>query len=171
MNEHWIRARTNVKSTQCPESAVWAVSHESGGRPPFDTKDGRPHNKDSHFSRIPSHLSRLQPLCTRSMGENIIQQVQDIESEADEVLAEARENARDMERSTEEKISRFRENRESQFQRETEEMEEEVQEKTRHRIEQIQQKAEEAEKELDSLDDEAVDQAVDFIVSNLREEH
>lgn len=104
------------------------------------------------------------------MGENIIEQVQNIEAEADTLVADARESAREMARSTEERISDLREQHQEQLRKDVQEMEEEVEEQTRKRIEEIETAARRAEQHLDSLSDETMNRAVDFIVTHLREE-
>lgn len=105
------------------------------------------------------------------MPENIIEQVQNIEAEADRIVADARENAQEMERSTEQQISSLREEREQQLQQDVAQMENELEERTQERIKDVENKARRAERQLDSLDDETVEGAVEFIVSHLREEH
>lgn len=138
---------------------------------PLDRSGPHRHNVAPFYRRIPPPaLLTFFTLRTGPMAENIIQQVQDIEAEADGIVADARENAREMERSTEEQIANLREERQQQLERDVAEMENELQEQSRRRIEEIEKKAHQAERELDSLGDETMGEAVEFIVSHLREE-
>lgn len=104
------------------------------------------------------------------MTDNIIEQVKTIESEADRIIAEAKEKADEMGRSVEGELSDLREERKKVYGTKLDEAKQEIESRTRDRIESMEKEAARAEENLDSLDKQNLNEAVDRIVSRLCEE-
>lgn len=103
-----------------------------------------------------------------SMSENIVEQVKSIESEADSIIAEAREKARQMESSVEEEVAEMRDEHRKEYEQKVAELERKLEEQREDRLAELKNRAHEVMDELDDLDPEKEENAVQFILSELQ---
>jgi F0F1-type ATP synthase membrane subunit b/b' len=103
------------------------------------------------------------------VAEDLIEQVKEIEAEADRIVAEAREKAREMERSVAEDISALRGQYEDTFRQEMEGFKAEEQERTVEEQAELDRKAEAISEQLRSMAPDAASRAVELVLKHLRE--
>ena len=104
------------------------------------------------------------------MDENIVKQVQDIEAKADQLVAEARQRASDLEESLESEIDALQKEREQALDGRLSELKQKLDEETAARLSEIENSAKDAMARLDSLDAEAVDRGLQLILERLQVE-
>ena len=102
------------------------------------------------------------------MDENIVKQVQDIEAEADRIVAEAKQHAADLEESLESEIDALQKEREEALEGRLSELKHKLDEETSAQVAEIEQNAKEAMARLDSLDPQAVDGGLQLILERLQ---
>ncbi len=102
------------------------------------------------------------------MAQNIIKEVQDIETEADRVLAEANEKAEELKNSVAPELENIRKKHEKELDDKSSEFESSLQEKTNSQLEELDAAAKEKMKKLQAIDADAFDEAVKLVVERIR---
>ena len=103
------------------------------------------------------------------MTENIVKQVLEIESEADGVIADARQKARELKSSVKKETESLRQELEKSFEGEIESFRAERKQQAEEQIKKIEADADKKLSALESPDPESVSRALDHILKNLKE--
>lgn len=103
------------------------------------------------------------------MARNLIEQVMQLEAEADRIVADARRQADELERASAEEVAVLRTEREDAFRQETEAFRAEQDERATREQEALDRKARQIAEHLRSPAPEAAARAVELILANLRE--
>lgn len=104
------------------------------------------------------------------MDENIVQQVRRIEAEADRIAEEASGRARQLDESLDSELTNLRQEHEQALRDRVNALKETLAQQTAARLAQIEDDAKKAMASLDALDPQTVKQAIELILSRLREE-
>lgn len=104
------------------------------------------------------------------MDENIVQEVQDIEAEADRIAAEAKDKAARLDESLAAETAALRKEREATLSDRLAALKDKLSQETASRLAEIEQSAQNATARLHSLDAGATGRALELILSRLRED-
>lgn len=102
------------------------------------------------------------------MAQNIIKEVQDIETEADRILADANEKAEELKNSVAPELENIRKKQEKELDDKSSEFESGLQEKTNSQLEELDAAAQEKMGKLQDIDADAFDEAVNLVVERIR---
>ena len=103
------------------------------------------------------------------MAENIVQQIEDIEAEADLIVTRAKESAAHLAKSLESETAALRMEREAVLRDRVSALKQELELETAAKLDAIEQDAKKLAARLESLDEEAVSRALELIQDRLRE--
>ena len=102
------------------------------------------------------------------MGESIVEQVSRIEAEADGIVRQAQQRARELSDSVADQVAAFLQERDEAFRRKVAALKEQLRGQTEGRLAEVDKAGQEAMARLESLDPDAAAKAVKLVLEHLR---
>lgn len=118
----------------------------------------------------PDEGTLAQGAYSASMAQNLIEQVKEIEAEADRILAEAQAKAGEIEGSVKQEVAALRKNHEDALAEQAKAFAQEVERRTVEELRELDKKAKDVAGRLASPSQEAASGAAELILQHLRED-